>query len=1240
MNTQSTSQETQNTETQTARPPVAEPLFDREVAYNFTSASDKQIVEFILGEEGWRCLEELYSQRITGRSARLVMRIIGDLFILRRNPFLFQELLDSRLRRHTFFETAKADLNLIEKWTTNYKNGANRGQQVFELLAICRQRLKEMRQELKKTPELRSKINRRFGAVIGRENVRFDPFTLISHVTDATDWRLYLPLAVLRPSSEEQVPPLMAAAARLGLGVIPRGGGTGLTGGAVPLTQNCVIINTEKLTRIYPIIQTPFPHLGEDATVSTIKLEAGVVTSKAMAEATKAGLVFAADPTSSWACTIGGNVAENSGGKTAVLWGTAIDNALAWTIAMPGTGLLRIARKNHPMRKIQYEDTLEYEVRDAEGTLLKEISLKGSQIRKKGLGKDITNKALGGLPGFQKEGCDGVITSAEFVLYPAWEQKITFCLEFYGKDMDEASRVIVQISDEFKNSTEEALIALEHFDAEYIKAINYKYKSARSERPKAVLLIDLVGHDTAQAKHGRDRLKKLLDPYPNTEVFIAQDADESERFWRDRKRLGAISKRTNAFKLNEDIVLPLPALAEFTRFIDSTNIREDYWNKKQAILSIMEYLHTAEPLEDPDWLEAKIPAAEKLCQAAIDALEVPESCLLQPQTPIKDLMSALMELFQGYTRVSAGINAVYDTVREKRIVIATHMHAGDGNNHVNIPVFSNDRNMMHRASATAEKIMLKSIALGGAVSGEHGIGVTKMKFLEPERIKALNEYRNEVDPDGMMNPGMLRNEAILNKVFTNSFNLLKLEARILQHSSLAELSTAIAGCIRCGKCMPDCCVYHPESNLFFHPRNKNLVIGSLIEALLYDIQRSHLPKFRQLANLEEVADHCTMCGKCLPPCPVDIDTARVSILEREILAEMGYKHTPIQTKLSLNFLKTRNRTANSIFRKSVLQLGSATQQAAVKVFAKAPESLRKKQWKPLQLLNAPMTSPTPHTLSSVLPACSDHEMLLLTPEGRTKSTVFYFPGCGSERLFSDIGKASIYLLLKHGVRVVLPPPNLCCGFPLQVNAKKKMAEEVALRNSIILTQIRDMLGHIEFASVLVSCGTCREALNELGIQSIFECALADISAYVLENGWNFTDKEQRTILYHTPCHDSFKGEAMPFLKRIYNDVQPVANCCSEAGTLALSRPDIASAMRLRKREQFEIELEKLEETGQREEVMIVATNCPSCITGLGRNRDVGVNPQHIAVLLAEKIGGENWREEMKKMAATGECVIF
>ena len=1206
----------------------------REIPYNFTSADDKLIISLLFGAEVWEDLEELLSQRITGRSSRLMMRFMGDLFILRRNPFLFQELIDSTRRRQRFFTTAAEDLSVIEAAAGLGRVGGDRRAKVLRLVALCRRRLAELKQEIHDAPAQRERLMKRLAPIIGRDNVRFDPFTLISHATDATDWRLFLPLAVLRPEREEQVSELLEACTELGLKVIPRGGGTGLTGGSVPVQSGCVMINTEKLTGIDPIAWDDFAHLGEGAKVPVLRVEAGVVTGDAMAQATRHNLVFATDPTSAWASTIGGNIAENAGGKTAVLWGTAIDNILSYRIAMPGQGLLTVRRVNHPMRKILPDDEVRFEVLDRHGRLLREVRLAGTEIRKKGLWKDITNKALNGLPGFQKEGCDGVITSGRFVLHQAYEKKMTFCLEFYGEDMDEASRVIVEISDAFANNGEEALMALEHFDEEYIRAIKYKFKAARSEQPKAVLLIDMVGHSSAQVLRGRDRLVALLAPYGNTELFIAQDEDEAARFWRDRKRLGAIAARTNAFKLNEDIVLPLPALAEFARFVDARNIDEDIHNKMEVIEAIVGYLQTAEPIEDPDWLEAKIPKANELCRATLDQLQLRRREAVRQGVDIRNLLADLLQLLSGYSRVSSDIEAIHSRVRARRIVIATHMHAGDGNIHVNIPVFSNDREMMKRAEKTAEDIMTKAVELGGVVSGEHGIGITKMKFLDERRLDELRRYRREVDPRGVMNPGMLSDPGIIDKVYTPSFNLLELEAKLLQYGELAKLSAMISKCIRCGKCMGVCCVYHPGSNLFFHPRNKNMVIGSLIEALLYDMQRSHLPRFNQLKNLEEIADHCTMCRKCLAPCPVDIDTAEVSLLEREILCDLGYKHTAPATLLSLYYLKIRNRTFNHIFRKGVVQWGSAAQAVAAKAYRKAPPLLAEAGWRFLHALASPMQQPSPTSLEALLPPYSEREALMFTPAETPLKTVFYFPGCGSERLYADIGAAAIYCLVKSGIRVIIPPLHQCCGFPAKVNARKKMAAISALRDTIILSQIREMLGHIAFDGFVVSCGTCREALHEMGCDEIFDCPIVDAAQFVLDHTpLPSGEKRRETVLYHTPCHDSLDGMGKALLGRLFTAVTAVPDCCSEAGTLAVSRPDIADAMRRRKRH-------SLEKAMLGEEATTVATNCPSCLSGLGRNRDLGIVPQHLAVLLARHLGGEEWRSEFASLAARGERVTF
>jgi FAD/FMN-containing dehydrogenase len=1202
----------------------------REIPFNYTSADDRQAIAFLLGAEAVRVVDELRGTRVTGRSARRLMRILGDVLVHRRNPYLFEELVDSAPRKRRFFETTAKDLDALTA-------GANGDARVLDMLARCRDLIAEFRGDIEGAPGLRSRIKRELGSIIGGSNVLFDPFSLVSHATDATDWRLHLPLAVVTPAEEAHVAPLLAAIAALGLNAIPRGAGTGLSGGAVPLRSNCVVVNTEKLNRIRGIGQRDF-QLADGRVVAShvMEVEAGVITETAMEQAGERGLVFATDPTSAWASTIGGNISENAGGKLAVRWGTCIDNLLGWQMAMPNGQVWIVRRTNHQLRKILPQDLVTFEVVDEQGAAVKQIELRGTEIRKNGLWKDITNKALGGLPGMQKEGTDGVITSATFVLYPAYQAKQTLCLEFFGPDFDEASRVIVELSRAFPFPADgqEALLALEHFDDEYIRAIGYKVKAARAQTPKAVLLIDVAGDTAEQAGRGVERIRALLAQHPNTLMFVARDGAEAKRFWADRKKLGAIARRTNAFKMNEDIVLPLDALAEFAHFVDGVNIEEERYSQTYFARRAEEILSLPVEGEDEEQFAVQLPARRELCANFRAQVESLDAKTLRSLTAYQEFHQDLESLMRGYPAVLEALERAHQDVRKSRIVLATHMHAGDGNVHVNVPVLSNDRAMLKRADHRIDEVMARVVALGGVVSGEHGIGVTKLKYIEPERIAELTAYRREIDPGGLMNPGKLEDYEALGHIFTPSFNLLELEARILQHGQLEELSRSIAHCVRCGKCKPNCCVFHPARGMFFHPRNKNLAIGSLIEALLYDAQRKLSTNFELLTWLEEVADHCTICHKCMPVCPVDIDTGEVSVLEREILSGWGYKHTPIATKLTLRYLDSHSPAFNKLFRASVIQLGGTAQRVASKMLAPFQGAGATANFYPLQMLRSSLPAYPGKTLRDVLPHCEPDQALVFEPAtvaGAEQKTVFYFPGCGSERLFSDISMATIHLLLETGTRVVLPPPFLCCGFPAHVNAKTAQHSRTVLRDSILFAQMKEMFSYLDFDACVVTCGTCKEGLVGMEIPKLFG-RIVDAGAYLLERGLKL--KGEGKYLYHAPCHDSLDGKAAVVLKKIggFDSVTTVPHCCSEAGTLSLSRPAITDSMLHRKREQI---AEQMPDTNG-----TILTNCPSCLQGLGRSRDLGVKPVHIAVALAEKHSGPAWMEKFVIQAAGAAAISF
>lgn len=1193
----------------------------REIPYNYTSADDRRILALLLGDEVLAPLERLVYKRRTGRSWRLLMRFVGDLFIHHRNPFLYQELVENRERRQVFLEAARRDLGII----------ADRGRQGTDLglvLDLCQGKLASFADELSGVAQLRSHVRRDLGTIVGESNIFFDPFTLSAHATDATDWRLHLPVAVVCPSEESQVPLVLQTIKSLGLKVIPRGAGTGLTGGAVPVAPGCVIINTEKLNRIGPVEQTAFELSGgRGALMSAISLEAGVITESAKQAAEAEGLVFATDPTSAWACTIGGNIAENAGGKKAVLWGTAIDNLLSFRIATADGRLLEVRRVDPTGRRIEPDETITFSVTDTvDGRRLKMIPIHGSQLRKPGLGKDITNKTLEGLPGVQKEGTDGIITSAVFILHRAYPCQRTACLEFFGEDMEEAAEVIDRIGRAFpRREGRAALMALEHFDEEYVQAIAYKAKAPRSQSPKAVLLVDIVGHGDAQVDAGLERLTALLGDYPNTFVAVARDRKEARRFWSDRKRLGAIAARTNAFKLNEDIVLPLPALADFAAFVDRLNVEEERSNQREVIWQLLTYLEKAVPIEDPQWLTAKLPEARQLLTEAMNQIKLAGRGSLRAETHLRNVQASMAELLRGFSGVTDQIRRDIAEIRSRRIVVATHMHAGDGNVHVNIPVFSNDREMMLRAAEVADIIMEKTVDLGGVVSGEHGIGFTKIKHLDADILAAFQEYRKTADPQDLINPGKLTDRRVADRVFATSFNLIELEARILRYGRLEVLAEKISRCVRCGRCKTGCCVFFPHGNLFYHPRNKNLALTAIIEALLYDAQRAHAVGLRPLRWLGEIADHCTLCRKCLSPCPVNIDTAEVSILEREVLAARRARSTAWPTRMVLGYLASRSGWANKIVRRTLLQWGGAVQRAGTRIIGR--------RWRPSRLLG-PFYAPAPPIAARPLAAwCPSHDSnhaLLVSPEQEAAATVFYFPGCGSERLHADIALATLYLLLQSGVRVVLPPKHLCCGFPARANAKADLNSRQELHNTIIFNQIRSMLGDLAFNGCLITCGTCREAMERINAPDIFGAPLCDAAAFLLDRGLQVRFKGP--LLYHQPCHDSMDGRGEVLLSQIAPDgVVPVPDCCSEAGTLALSRPDLAAAMLDRKRA-------SIMTAANRTVPGRLLTNCPACLNGLGRSRVS--TPLHITVALARSHAPEEWKNKAADRLARAETIRF
>jgi FAD/FMN-containing dehydrogenase/Fe-S oxidoreductase len=1253
----------------------------REIPYNYTSFSDREIVIRLLGSEMWSLLGELRAERRTGRSARMLFEVLGDIWVVERNPYLQDDLLDNPVRRELLIGALRHRLSEIEK-RRQLGTDAARDARVGRLLAAAQAAVDRFKHEFGNTWDLRKRALRVLARHTHKDNITFDGYARVSHVTDATDWRIEYPFVVLHPDTEAEVPGLVRGCIELGLTIIPRGGGTGYTGGAVPLDRRSAVINTEKLERLSAVERIALPGRGEPT--ATIDAGAGVVTKRVMDAAEAAGLVFAVDPTSADASCIGGNVAMNAGGKKAVLWGTALDNLASWRMVTPDADWLEVTRLDHNLGKIHDAPIAAFELAyyavDAKGGFgaLKRketLAIPGERFRKAGLGKDVTDKFLAGLPGVQKEGCDGIITSARFILHRMPPASRTVCLEFFGQVRD-STPAIVEIKRYLDTHPGGATLAgLEHLDERYVKAVGYATKAKRHGRPKMVLLGDIVGEDDDAVARAASEVVRLCNAR-GAEGFIAVSAEMRKKFWLDRARTAAIAKHTNAFKINEDVVIPLERLGDYTDGVERINVELSIRNKLALCNALADFFAApmsatlwgsgAEAMPAQEQLHAKVEEARSLVatvrarwQDLLDRIDATFPALQIHSTIVSwkaELKAPLEEIFAGiaFAPVLKRCTDIHRDVLHARVFVALHMHAGDGNVHTNIPVNSDNYAMLKEASTVVARIMALARALNGVISGEHGIGITKLEYLTADELAPFLEYKRCIDPEGRFNRGKLLPGADLANAYTPSFNLIGAESLILEQSEIGEIADSVKDCLRCGKCKAPCATHSPRANLLYSPRNKILATSLLIEAFLYEEQTRRGMSLRHFDEFSDVADHCTVCHKCRNPCPVDIDFGDVSIAMRNLLRKQGKRAFNPGTAAAMFFLNATDPTTIKLTKRVMIDWGYRVQRLAYGIARSIGLAQGQTKRPPATVGAAPLKAQVVHFINKPMPgglpkrtarALLDIEDPTVVPIIRNPAqpaeesdAVFYFPGCGSERLFSQVGLATQAMLYHVGAQCVLPPGYLCCGYPQTSAGNHDRGQEIITDNRVLFHRVANTLNYLDIRTVLVSCGTCMDQLQKYEFGKIFPgCRLLDIHEYLLEKGVKLDGVTGVRYMYHDPCHTPMKTYApLKVVNALMGAEVPLNDrCCGESGTLATTRPDISTQVRFRKEEEMRNGAARLRTDGFAGPVKVL-TSCPSCLQGLSRfNDDAGTAADYIVVEIARHILGDDWLPDYVNAASKG-----
>jgi FAD/FMN-containing dehydrogenase/Fe-S oxidoreductase len=1237
----------------------------REIPYNYTSFSDREIVIRLLGESSWNLLNQLRDERRTGRSARMLYEVLGDMWVVQRNPYLQDDLLNNPERRASLVDALHHRLGEVQK-RRDAVSDPERDALVATLLEAAKQAVQAFDATFMEANSLRRQVQRVLTKLTKKDNVKFDGLSRVAHVTDATDWRVEYPFVVLTPDSEEEMARLVKGCIELGLTIVPRGGGTGYTGGAVPLTWKSAVINTEKLDTLTEVEMKELPGVMEK--VATIWTEAGVVTQRVADAAERAGYVFAVDPTSAEASCIGGNIAMNAGGKKAVLWGTALDNLVSWRMVTPNAEWLEVMRVNHNLGKIHDVETASFELRyfQADGKTLirtERLDIPGKTFRKEGLGKDVTDKFLSGLPGVQKEGCDGLITSARWIVHKMPAHTRTVCLEFFGNAKD-AVPSIVEIKDfmfaEQKRSGV-VLAGLEHLDDRYLKAVGYATKSKRGGMPKMVLFGDIAGNDADAVARVTSEVVRIANSRAG-EGFIAINAEARKKFWLDRKKTAAISRHTNAFKVNEDVVIPLPRMAEYTDGIERINIELSLQNKLMLCDELIRELPTTEETQERvEQAIALITQVRAQWQGWLD-----DVATLFPQLQDHSLRASwktqlrapLETIFSGdtYAPLLASCIATHQRVLKGRVWVALHMHAGDGNVHTNIPVNSDDYAMLQAAHGAVKRIMALARSLDGVISGEHGIGITKLEFLTDAELQPFADYKARIDPEGRFNKGKLLKNADLTNAYTPSFGLMEHESLIMQQSDIGAIADSIKDCLRCGKCKPVCSTHVPRANLLYSPRNKILATSLLVEAFLYEEQTRRGISIQHWSEFEDLADHCTVCHKCLAPCPVKIDFGDVTMNMRNLLRKMGKKSFRPAGAAAMFMLNATQPQTIQLARAAMVQVAMPAQRLAsslLKPFTKSqtahpPATVGTASIKEqiIHFVNKKLPGGLPKRTARGLLDIEDKNYvpIIRDPKATTvdSEAVFYFPGCGSERLFSQVGLATQAMLWHAGVQTVLPPGYLCCGYPQRGSGDFDKAEKIITDNRVLFHRVANTLNYLDIKTVVVSCGTCFDQLQSYQFGEIFpDSRIIDIHEFLLEKG--ITLDNAGSFLFHDPCHSPMKQQApIKTVQALLGDNVVLSDrCCGESGTLALNRPDVSTQVRFRKEEEIrkgEATLRTQGGLGAKENLKIL-TSCPACLQGLSRYEGDLQNglleADYIVVEMARQILGENWMPEYVQKANRG-----
>jgi Fe-S oxidoreductase len=330
------------------------------------------------------------------------------------------------------------------------------------------------------------------------------------------------------------------------------------------------------------------------------------------------------------------------------------------------------------------------------------------------------------------------------------------------------------------------------------------------------------------------------------------------------------------------------------------------------------------------------------------------------------------------------------------------------------------------------------------------------------------------------------------------------ESLIMQQSDIGAIANSVKDCLRCGKCKPVCSTHVPRANLLYSPRNKILATSLLVEAFLYEEQTRRGVSIKHWEEFEDVADHCTVCHKCVTPCPVNIDFGDVSMNMRNLLRKMGKKS--FNPAPSGHVLPQRHRPGHHQRHPhghgGGLQGAAPGQRPAEEVCQEADQQPPATVGKPpvkeqvIHFINKKMPGNLPKKTARALLDIEDDKIVPIIRNPRPPRPIR--KRCSTSRAAARSACSRRWAWPRRpccGMSACRPCCRraICAAAIRSAAGQFDKAEKMITDNRVLFHRVANTLNYLDIKTVVVSCGTCYDQLQGYQFEKIFPAAASSTS---------------------------------------------------------------------------------------------------------------------------------------------------